>query len=150
MKVVGLLLGVALAFVIQTKISFFGVSPDLTAVAAYYFGIKGGPLRGIFFGSLIGMAEDSVGGIILGPNLLGKGLVGFFSSFMSGSLFRWTPLLGIVSLFALTILDGVTVVVSRAIFESASSSLTRSVLVVISQGLFNIFFGIFIRPKNVD
>ncbi len=150
MRVVSLLFGVALAFVIQTKVSFWGVSPDLTAVVAYYFGIKGGPLRGIFFGSLIGMVEDSVGGIILGPNLLGKGLVGFFSSFMSGSLFRWTPLLGMVSLFALSVLDGITVVMSRAIFESAPSSLTKWILVVVAQGTINIFFGIFVRPRNVD
>lgn len=150
MKLVGLLFGVALVFVIQMKVSFFGVSPDLTAVVAYYLGIKGGAVRGICLGSLIGTIEDSVGGIILGPNLLGKGLVGFCSSFMSGSLFRWTPLLGMFSLFVLTVSDGVVVALSRAIFESAPSSLTRWGLVVVAQGIFNLFIGIFIRPRNVD
>ncbi len=150
MTLVGLLFGIALAFVVQMKVSLFGVSPDLTAVVAYYFGIKGGPMRGIFFGSVVGIVEDSVAGMFLGPNLLGKGLVGFFSSFMSGSLFRWTPLLGMVSLFALTVLDGIMVVLSRTIFESAPSSLTRWVLVVAAQGLLNTFFGIFVRPRNVD
>jgi rod shape-determining protein MreD len=150
MRLVWLLSGVALAFVVQMKVSFFGISPNLTAVVAYYFGIKGSAVRGIFFGSLIGTIEDSVGGIILGPNLLGKGLVGFFSSFMSGSLFRWTPLLGMLSLFVLTVADGVVVALSRAIFESAPSSLTRWVLVVVAQGIFNLFIGIFIRPQNAD
>ncbi len=150
MILVGLFLSVALAFVIQMKVSIFGVSPDLTAVVAYYFGIKGGPVRGIFLGSLIGIVEDSMAGIFLGPNLLGKGVVGYFSSFMSGSLFRWTPLLGMVSLFALTVLDGVMVVLSRTIFEAAPSSLTRWMLVVVTQGLLNTVLGIAIRPRNVD
>lgn len=150
MRLAGLLLGVALAFIIQMKVSVFGVSPDLTAVVAYYFGIKEGPIRGIFFGSLIGIVEDSVGGMILGPNLLGKGLVGFFSSFMSGSLFRWTPLLGMVSLFVLTVMDGGVVVMSKTIFASSSSSPSNWVFAVVAQGLLNIVFGIFLRPRNVD
>jgi cell shape-determining protein MreD len=141
---------IALAFVIQAKMSVFGVSPDLTAVIAYYFGLRGGATKGILGGSLVGIIEDSVEGIVLGPNLLGKGMVGFFSSFVSGSLFRWTPLLGMISLFVLTVMDGAIVVSSRSIFELAPSSMSRLALVLLGQGIINVFLGILIRPRNVD
>jgi rod shape-determining protein MreD len=141
---------IAFAFVIQAKVSLFGVSPDLTAVVAYYFGIRGGSTKGILGGSLVGIIEDSVEGIVLGPNLLGKGVVGFFSSFIAGSLFRWTPLLGMISLFVLTVIDGVLVVSSRSIFELAPSSMSRLALVLLGQGIINMFLGILIRPRNVD
>lgn len=150
MKAILLLLGITLAFVIQTKISILGVSPDLTAVAAYFLGIKGGTTKGIFFGSIIGIIEDSIGGNILGPNFLGKGVVGFFSSFSSGSLFRWTPLLGAVSLFVLTVIDGLVVLSSRITLETAPTSLSSGIFTLFIQGLFNLPIGIFIRPKNVD
>src|SRR5512147_2878549 len=124
MKPFFIFLGVMLAFLLQIKISILGVPPDLTAAVAYYFGITGGSTKGVLFGSLIGLIEDSVGGSILGPNLLGKGLVGFFSSFMSGSPLRWTPLLGIVSLAILTLMDGSIILLSRAIFDTMPTSLS--------------------------
>jgi rod shape-determining protein MreD len=143
-------LGVVLAFLLQTKISVLGVSPDLTAAVAYYFGITGGSTKGVISGSLIGVIEDSVGGNILGPNLLGKGMVGFFSSFMSGSPFRWTPFLGIVSLVILTLMDGSIILLSRAIFGAMPTSLSSGIFALFVQGLFNGIIGIFIRPRNVD
>ncbi|HUO77606.1 MAG TPA: hypothetical protein VMU21_08500 [Thermodesulfovibrionales bacterium] len=150
MKSFIIFLGVALAFLLQTKISFLGVSPDLTAAVAYYFGITGGSTKGVLFGSLIGVIEDSVGGNILGPNLLGKGMVGFFSSFMSGSLFRWTPFLGVVSLVILTLTDGSIILLSRAIFDAMPTSMSSGIFTLFMQGLFNGIIGIFIRPRNVD
>jgi len=138
------------AFLFQTKVSVWGVSPDLTAAMAYYFGITGGSTKGVLLGSLIGVIEDSVGGSILGPNLLGKGLVGFFSSFMSGSPLRWTPLLGIVSLAILTLMDGSIILLSRAIFDAMPTSLSSGIFMLLIQGLFNSVIGIFIRPRNVD
>jgi len=150
MKSFIIFLGVVLAFLLQTKISFLGVSPDLTAAVAYYFGITGGSTKGVLFGSLIGVIEDSVGGNILGPNLLGKGMVGFFSSFMSGSLFRWTPFLGVVSLVILTLTDGSIILLSRAIFDAMPTSMSSGIFTLFMQGLFNGIIGIFIRPRNVD
>ena len=150
MKSFFIFLCVILAFLLQIKISILGVSPDLTAAVAYYFGITGGSTKGVLFGSLIGAIEDSVGGSILGPNLLGKGLVGFFSSFMSGSPLRWTPLLGIVSLAILTLMDGSIILLSRAIFDTMPTSLSSGILTLLGQGLFNGVMGTFIRPRNVD
>ena len=150
MKLFFIFLGVILTFLLQARISVLGVSPDLTAAVAYYFGVTGGSAKGVLFGSLIGVIEDSVGGTILGPNLLGKGMVGFFSSFMSGSLFRWTPFLGVISLMALTFMDGSIILLSRAIFDAMPTSLSNGIITLLVQGLLNGILGIFLRPKNVD
>jgi rod shape-determining protein MreD len=77
-----------MAFLIQTKISLLSVAPNITALLAYYAGIKYGQNKGVIFGLLIGSIEDSLSSPILGPNMLGKGLVGFSSSlFISGGMF---------------------------------------------------------------
>ena len=150
MKVVWVSVCVVAAFAIQSQISLFGVTPNMTVVVAYYLGIKGGAAKGLALGSIIGIIEDSVGGSILGPNLLGKGLVGFLASFSSGSLFRWTPLLGMISIFVLTVMDGGVVYLSRSIFGTLPGSLSRGILMLLAQGLLNLGLGIFIKPRNVD
>lgn len=137
-----------LALLLESRISVFGTPPNLTAAIAYYFGLKHGETKGIFFGSLIGLLEDGLSGNILGPNLLGKGLVGFFSAFMSGSFFRWTPLLGMFGIFFLTALDGITVFFSRTAFELMPTSIPNAISIVIVSAIMNSFLGIFIRPQN--
>jgi rod shape-determining protein MreD len=150
MKVVWVSVCVVAAFAIQSQISLFGVAPNMTAVVAYYLGISGGAARGMALGSIIGVIEDSLAGGILGPNLLGKGMVGFLSSFSSGSLFRWTPLLGMISIFALTVIDGGVVYLSRSIFGTSPGLLSRGILTLLAQGFLNLGIGIFIKPRNVD
>ncbi len=137
-----------LAFLLESRISVFGASPNLAAVITYYYGLKNGEAKGMMFGSFIGLIEDSLSGNILGPNLLGKGLVGFFSSFMSGSFFRWTPLLGMIGAFSLTAIDGITVFVSLALFEHMPTSVPNAVYMIFISAIINSLFGIFLRPQN--
>lgn len=139
-----------LAFVLQWKISIFGISPDLTATVVYYIGINSSSNRATLLGSIIGIIEDSLGGGMLGPNLLGKGMVGFFSPFVSGRPFRWTPLLGMVSIFILTVTDSLVVYLSKAIFETPPALPAAVIPTLIIQGLINLTIGAFLRPKNVD
>jgi rod shape-determining protein MreD len=150
MKLVWLSLSIIAAFIIHSQISLWGVAPNLTLVVAYAVGLHSGSTKGILLGSAVGMLEDSVSGNILGPNLLGKGMAGFLASFSSGSLLRWTPLLGVLSLFALTLMDGGVAFLSRTMFETSPASLSRGVFTVLMQGMLNAVFGIFIRPRNVD
>ena len=85
MKKIILLLIIFSAFLLESRISIFGAQPDLAAAIAYYFGLKNGETKGLLFGSFIGLIGDSLSGGILGPNILGKGMVGFFSAFMSSA-----------------------------------------------------------------
>lgn len=137
-----------LALLLESRITVFGAPPNLTAAIAYYFGLKNGETKGILFGSLIGLLEDGLSGNILGPNLIGKGLVGFFASFMSGNFFRWTPLLGIIGIFFLTALDGITVFLSRTAFEVMPTSILSATSNIIISAIMNSFLGIFIKPRD--
>lgn len=135
-------------FFIKGRISLFGVTPNFTSVLVYYAGMRKGKLGGILLGSLIGSVEDSLSGVLLGPNLLSKGIVGYFSSFLSGSFFRWTPLLGAIGISVLTLVDNVLVLVSRSFFDKMPVSMEAAIFIIAIQSLINVPLGIFLKPKN--
>jgi rod shape-determining protein MreD len=139
---------ILLTFIVQGRMSLFDVAPNFTFVLVYCAGIRKGDFWGICFGSLIGSVEDSLSGAFLGPNLLSKGLIGYLSSLMSGSFFRWTPLLGVIGITALTFIDSTLVFVSRSFFYRMPVSIGAAVFIVVIQTLINAPLGIFVRPKN--
>jgi len=141
---------ILLTFILQRRLSLFGIAPNLTFVLVYYAGIREGGFLGIILGSLVGSIEDSLSGAFFGPHFLSKGLVGYFSSFMSGSFFRWTPILGAIGIAALTIIDSAVVFSSRSFFDSIPVSIGAAVLIIAIQTLFNAPLGILVRPKNTD
>lgn len=145
-----LLIAVVISLVVQARVSFFGVSPALTVAVVYYMGIRNGSLKGMLLGSLVGLVEDSISGGLLGPNLLAKGFVGYSASFINLNLFRWTPLLGMTGIFVLTIIDGVIVLLFKAIYETAPAVFYGTIPSILSRGLMNSIFGILIKPKNAD
>jgi rod shape-determining protein MreD len=137
-------------FFMKERISLFDVAPNLTAALVYYAGMRKGELDGMFFGSLIGFVEDSLSGAFLGPNLVSKGIVGYFSSFMSGSFFRWTPLLGVIGIFVLTLVDNAIVFASRSFFDKMPVSMKAAVFITIIQSLINAPLGLLLRPKDIQ
>lgn len=140
-----------LAFFLQGRISVLGISPDLTALLAFYIGIRYGETKGLMAGIVIGALEDSISSSIIGPNLLGKGIVGFSSSFfVSGGLLRWTPLLGVIAVSLLTSLDGLVVFLTRSVFDRVPAAPSVAFLICTMQSILNAPAGIFVRPKNVD
>ena len=139
-----------LTLIIQGSVSLFDVTPNLTVVLACYAGIRKREVKGMFFGSLIGIIEDSLSGAFLGPNLLSKSLVGYLSSFIYSRFFIWTPLLGIISISVLTLIDSSVVFVSRSIFNKMPVSIGASVFIIAIQSLSNAPLGIFLRPKNIQ
>ena len=139
-----------LTLIIQGSVSLFDVTPNLTVVLACYAGIRKREVKGMFFGSLIGIIEDSLSGAFLGPNLLSKSLVGYLSSFIYSRFFIWTPLLGIISISVLTLIDSSVVFMSRSIFNKMPVSIGAAVFVIAIQSLSNAPLGIFLRPKNIQ
>ncbi len=142
---------VFLSFFLQGRISVLGISPNLTALLAFYAGMRYGQTRGLLAGIVIGAMEDCISGSIIGPNLLGKGMVGYFSSFfVSGGLLRWTPLLGIIVVFILTSVDNCVVFMSNGMFNRIPALPATAVFIAFLQSVLNAPAGILIRPKNVD
>lgn len=150
MKYVFWALVVTSVFILQGSISLFDITPNLTAALAFYAGIKKREIKGMFLGSLIGILEDSLSGPFLGPNLLGKGLVGYLSSFIYSRFFVWTPLLGIISISVLTLTDGLVVFMSRSMFDKTPVTGGSAALIIIFQSLLNAPLGIFLRPDEYE
>lgn len=137
-----------LTLIIQGSVSLFDVTPNLTVVLACYAGIREREVKGMFFGSLIGIIEDSLSGAFIGPNLLSKGLIGYLSSFVYSRFFIWTPLLGIISIFVLTSIDSTVVFISRSFFDKIPVSTGSAAFIITVQSLLNAPLGIFLRPKK--
>lgn len=151
MKYLAWAAAVFFALFLQSRLSFLGVKPDLTVLLAYYAGIRYGERRGLLIGILIGAIEDSVSSAIIGPNLLAKGMIGFFaSSFVSGGIFRWTPLLGGIAAGMLTFVDNSVVFLLRSIFESMPAMPTTALYIAAMQSLLSAPLGLFIRPRHAD
>lgn len=139
----------AAAFLLEAKIVIFGIRPGVTVLLAYYIGLKGGAVRGLLFGMVLGFLADSLSGGMLGPQILGKGAAGFFASYMAGGIFvRWTPLLGLMGVFSLTALDGLAAFSAMAFFSSASLTFRGAALAVMGQSALNAAAGLFMRPDE--
>ena len=142
---------VLLAFVVDAKVSVLAIAPNLTALLAYYAGIMYGETKGLVAGLIIGGIEDTLSSSIIGPNMLGKGLVGLCSSFfLSGGFFVWTPLLGILGVALLTLIDSFAAYLSLGIFDTLPTNPSTALLTTIMQSLLNAAAGMFIRPPHAD
>jgi len=138
---------ILLVFIIQGKIVLFDIVPNFVSVLAYYAGMRWEKVCGTLFGSLIGVVQDSLSGMFLGPHFLGTGLVGYCSSFMSGGFFRWTPVLGVIGISVMTLMDGTVVFFSRSIFDRMPMDIGTAIFIITVQSLINAPLGIFLKPK---
>ena len=137
-----------LVFIVQGSVSIFDVTPNFTAVLACYAGIRKREIKGMFFGAVIGTIEDSLSGSFVGPNLLSKGLIGYLSSLVYSRFFMWTPLLGMISIFVLTSIDGAVVFIARSFFDKIPVSIGSAAFIILIQSLLNAPLGILLKPKE--
>jgi rod shape-determining protein MreD len=135
-------------FGIQGSVSLFDITPNFTVVLACYAGIREGEGRGLFFGSVIGIIEDSLTGMLLGPHLLSKGLTGYLAASLSSKFFFWTPPLGVLTVVVFTIADGIAVYTARSIFSTTPAGIGTAAFIIVTQSLFNAPLGIFLKKKG--
>jgi rod shape-determining protein MreD len=135
-------------FGIQGSISLFDVTPNFTVILACYAGIREGEVKGLLFGSLIGIIEDSLSGNLLGPHLLSKGLIGYLAAFLYGKIFVWTPVLGIMTIMVLTAADSFVVYTARSVFGTMPSGIGAAAFIIAMQSVMNAPFGIFLKKRS--
>ena len=83
MRVVGVLIAIALALALQTTLARFLVGGtaalDLVLVVVVYVALTGGPVTGMFAGSLAGLIQDALSSGVIGIGGLAKSIVGFLT-----------------------------------------------------------------------
>jgi len=141
---------ILLTVLIQGSVSLIHIKLNLTVILVCYIGMKRGEVPGMFFGAFIGLIEDIISGILIGPNILSKGLIGYLSSSLYKKLFIWTPLIGAINIFSLTFLDSSIVFILRSIFDKIPVDIGTALFIIIVQSLVNAPLGIFIRPKDMS
>lgn len=140
-----------MAFFFQGRVSLLGVIPNLAILPVYYAGVRHGEARGLLAGVLTGYLQDAMSSSIIGPNIMSKAVSGFFSAYIvSGRLFRWTVLLGICAVSAVTLAEGMLVYLLRSVFDKAPLALSDAIFISVIQALLNGATGIFMRPANAD
>ncbi|MBI5100863.1 MAG: rod shape-determining protein MreD [Nitrospirae bacterium] len=139
------------AFFFQERVTLLGVIPNLTLLPVYYAGIRYGESRGLLAGVLTGYLQDSMSHTLLGPNILSKAMTGFFSAlFVSGRYFRWTVLLGICAVSAMTFAESMLVFFLRTIFDKMPMQFSEALFISVMQALINGAGGVLLRPENAD
>jgi len=82
-RVVGVLIAIALALALQTTLARFLVGGtaalDLVLVVVVYVALTGGPVTGMFAGSLAGLIQDALSSGVIGIGGLAKSIVGFLT-----------------------------------------------------------------------
>jgi len=160
------ILFIFLIFLAQTQIALFNVPLNLTMVIVYAFGLKklekaktykyvgkysskGLEIKSAAFGAGVGLLEDIIAGGILGPAFLSKGIIGFLIIVIfTDIVYRWTPLIGIITIIALTVLDNVVVTGLQALFTDISINYLKVLQILFVQALANIPFGIIFKPVS--
>lgn len=150
----------SLAILFQPKITIFDFPLNLTIILVYAFAIMAPPLqsasmsftdvsaeiRGSSFGAAIGLIEDAMSGTIPGLNVLSKGLIGFVSSIIYRDLFsQWTPLIGGIVLFVLTLVDGIIVILTGYFIAGINIGGTTAIQMIFIQAVINFLLGCLIK-----
>ncbi|HMK55261.1 MAG TPA: hypothetical protein VK448_01335 [Dissulfurispiraceae bacterium] len=159
-------IGVAiLVLIIQPKLSLFEYPLNLSVVVVYAFAIRQSmqqsaavgsgdvstEIKATIFGAVVGLLEDGMSGSAIGPNLLGKGLVGLMSSFVFRDIFfQWDSSLGSIVLCILTIADGLIVIGLRLLVFNAVVSGWATAELIAMQAIMNIPLGLLIKPGQKE
>ena len=137
---------ILLTVLVQGSVSFFHIKLNLTVILVCYIGMKRGEIPGMFFGALIGLIEDILSGVLLGPNIHKEGL----DQKIVEKLNIWTPLIGAINIFSLTFLDRSIVFILRSIFDKIPVDIGTALFIIMVQSLVNAPLGIFIKPKDMS
>jgi rod shape-determining protein MreD len=105
-KTAGVLAAIALALAVQTTLARFaiggGSAVDLVLVVVIYAALAGGPVTGLLAGTVGGLAQDALGGGLVGVGGLSKTLVGFAAGVIGAQFIVAQPVPRFVVFFLAT------------------------------------------------
>ncbi len=134
---------VIIVLFIQSRFYIIRIKPEFLIVIVFIYGMRiRNENKSTFFGFITGIIEDSLSGV-WGPNTLSKAITGFISANIIGGYFVWSPLLGIIGLFFVTIVESfINILVLSLKGEIISSSLWIAYTILL-QAIINAPLGYF-------
>jgi len=108
-----------LALYVQAVL-FKGTGPDLVIVLVCCYSLKYGYAKGAAYGAFTGLIIDTMGGFILGPNIISKSVAAVFIGMVRGKIFEWNMFVNTIVIAFLTILDILIVYLCHEMFLQGS------------------------------
>lgn len=93
------------AIALQGTLLSGGTKPDFVLIFVIFYALKQGQLRGVVYGALTGLLIDSANGLILGPNILSKALIGYSVPFFRKKLFEWNSIVSAFFILVFSLFD---------------------------------------------
>ena len=109
MRAAGVVLATAVALALQTTLAgFFNretVAVDLVLVVVVYAALTGGPVAGLFTGTLAGLLQDALASGVIGIGGIAKTFVGFGAGVIGTQFIVSQPLPRFVVFFGATVVE---------------------------------------------
>jgi rod shape-determining protein MreD len=144
------LLLILLALSVQAVL-FTGTKPDLVLIIVFFYSLRYGQMKGMTYGALAGLLTDVSSGLILGPNILSKGFIGYFVPSVKHKFFQWDIIINTLVIVLFSALDILLVYICLEGFAGVSY-VNRSIWSSVVQVLYTTIAGIIaypiMRPEN--
>jgi len=99
---------------------FKGIRPDLVIILVCTYSLKYGYAKGAAYGAFTGLIIDTMGGFILGPNIISKSLAALLIRMVRGNIFQWSMLVNTIMIALLVMFDILIVYLCHEIFLQGS------------------------------
>lgn len=139
-----------LVLLADLNLKLFGLRSDFATLMAFWIGYSRSAYSGLAVGASLGLVEDSLGSVLIGPGMLSRGAAGFLAHYLSKGFFRWTPLLGFLGAAGLTFLGGLIEYTGLRVFSDFQGAILPGLLKLSAQSLINGILGAMLEPENVD
>lgn len=117
--------------------TFGGIVPDIPLVLTILVGLRRGPELGLLTGFGFGVAQDLLGGGLLGIQAISKGVVGFWAGGLPGLFLTAHPVVQIMSLVLGSLGEGALRFGLLKLFASPPGFLELFSRVILPQTLYN-------------
>ncbi|MFN3740361.1 MAG: hypothetical protein ACK4TF_06785 [Thermodesulfovibrionales bacterium] len=132
-----------IALFLQSKLVVFGIKPEFLSALVFIFGMRTKEeLKAAGFGAFAGLVED-IFSDFWGPNMVSKCLIGYLSANILGGFFVWSPLLGIIGIFFITLIDSFLAILVMALKDVPIPISGWVIYTIFIQALINVPLGYF-------
>jgi len=121
--------------------AIYGIRPSLTLISVYALAIIGGEGRGIFYGTVGGLAEDCLSGGMMGVFTSGYAIVGFLAGRMGKRVFNIGETANFMGMFSLSLVQGLYIAVIMNTFIEGYDFLGGTLRFALPQAIYNAVAG---------